>query len=880
MFFCRKEIEVTKNPYRLGEALRPFLYEVFLEPDLKKFTFEGVETIHFNLGRTVSSLTLHAADLKVREVSITSEVLPAYGQKADTISYDEKMETVTFHFKKPVKAGINYLLHLKFSGVLNDKMHGFYRTSYTVGGKKRWGAATQFEATDARRAFPCVDEPAAKARFRAAIRVPGHVTALSNMPVESRRLERLSGKQMLIYQTTPVMPTYLLCFVIAELECLKGRDKNGVPIGIWTTPGNKEQGRFALEVAKHTLPYFSEWFGIPYALPKLDMVALPDFASGAMENWGLVTYRETALLVDAKNSSAAACQRVAEVIDHELAHQWFGNLVTMEWWTDLWLNEGFASYMGPKAVDHQFPEWKIWSQFMVSDYFTALHDDALKNSHPIEIPVQNPHEIREIFDPITYSKGSSVNRMLEHYLGEEVFRKGLRRYLKRFAYRNARTVDLWKSLEEVSGQPVRSIMASFTKQEGYPVLKVEKKEKEGGAVLTMEQSRFIFDGSADPKKSRWKVPVTLLTEGQTKIQTHLLDSRKATVTLPSPGGEWVKLNPGQSGFYRTSYASGILNRLMEAVKKEEISSLDCMGLLDDAFAQTRAGLLKTTETLDLLSVCRGQTDYNLWLTLSGITGSIENIVPEAAAKEYADFSRGLFRTVAERSGWERKSSDTHLDLLRRSLVIGRLGHFNERTVVDQANGWFLKFTRGEALDPNLRGSVFGIVAEHGAAPELQRLMSLYKKTGLQEEKVRILRALTRFRGVPEIKQVLDFSLSGQVRTQDAYVLLAGFGANQSARELNWHFVKTHWKDIARRYESGSVGLLGHILEGSASGFKDKKHLKEARQFFKSHRVPGTERTCKQTIEMIENGIAWLSRDSEEVGRWLKTRLARADSEVK
>ncbi len=489
---------MKKNPYRLDRNLEPVVYDLTLQPDLAKFTFQGYETVTFKAKKPFSSVTLHATELKVKKASLSGGKLtsPVLAKK---ISYNEKFETVTLDFGRTFKPGEAAAVYLEFEGTLNDKLHGFYRTAYEVRGEKRWGAATQFEATDARRAFPCWDEPDFKARFKCALIVPEGLSALSNMPVEHQ--SKKNGIKHVHYEITPIMSTYLVCFVVADLEYIEGRDRNGTLVRVYTVPGKKEQGKFALDVALHALPYFGDWFGVKYALPKCDMVSLPDFASGAMENWGLVTYRETALLVDAENSSAAARQRVAEVVDHELAHQWFGNLVTMEWWTDLWLNEGFASYMGPKAVHDKFPEWKIWDQFIVADYLRALGSYALRNTHPIEIPVQDPAEIREIFDAITYSKGSSVNRMLEHYLGEEDFRKGLRNYIKQFAYKNAATNDLWDTLEKVSGKPVRAIMDGFTRQPGFPVLTVQSRKGKPGS-LKLSQERFLFDGSKDAFRAK------------------------------------------------------------------------------------------------------------------------------------------------------------------------------------------------------------------------------------------------------------------------------------------------------------------------------------------------------------------------------------------
>jgi len=482
------------NRFRLDRTIEPSHYSLRIEPDLAKFTFTGQALIKIRARKPVARITLHADELAITRALLYLGTSPAAATlRASRITHDKKLETTTLHFSRTIPTGRELVLGLAFTGAINDKMRGFYRTSYEIRGKKHWGGATQFEATDARRAFPCWDDPDRKATFELTLRVPTHLTALSNMPVA--RARRDGSFKEITYQPTPRMSTYLLAWVIADLECVAGRDAHGTPIRVWTTVGKKNQGRFALQVGRRSLDYFSSWFNIPYALPKLDMVALPDFAAGAMENWGLVTYRETTLLVDPKHSSAPAKQRVAEVISHELAHQWFGNLVTMEWWTDLWLNEGFASYMDPKAVNSQFPAWQVWNQFVAGEYLLALRDDSLKSSHPIEIPVKNPHEIREIFDHITYNKGSAVNRMLEHFLTEPVFRKGLSRYLKRYAFTNARTQDLWAALEEVSGKPVRAIMANYTRQEGYPV--VTAKEAQRG-VLSLEQRRFISDHALAP----------------------------------------------------------------------------------------------------------------------------------------------------------------------------------------------------------------------------------------------------------------------------------------------------------------------------------------------------------------------------------------------
>ena len=854
----------TSNPYRLGGDFLPSAYAIHLEPDLERFTFRGTVTIELEAVRKFSKIRLHALELKIPKAAL---VRGKERHEAKAIRFDAKYETVELDFGRAFPAARCCNLELEFEGSLNDKMHGFYRTSYDLNGQKTFGAATQFEATDARRAFPCFDEPDRKARFRVALTVPDKLTALSNMPVEAEA--RSGGKKTIQYETSPIMSTYLVCFVVAHLECIEGKDKNGVPIRIFTTPGKKEQGRFALEVAEHALPYFSEWFGIPYHLPKLDQVALPDFASGAMENWGLVTYRETALLVDPQNSSVAARQRVAEVIAHELAHQWFGNLVTMEWWTDLWLNEGFASYMGPKAVHDQFPEWQIWTQFLVSDFFLALRDDGLKNSHPIEIEVKNPHEIREIFDHITYSKGSSVNRMLEHFLTEPVFRKGLRVYLKKFASKNAKTTDLWAELERASKKPVRAMMASFTKQEGYPVLDVRVKSQSAKrAVLEISQERFLSDGTKDRTGKMWKAPITADAPGAKRVSA-VLASRRLLLAVAAPASSWIKINPGQSAFYRVAYSPDLLARLTRALGSGELGIADALGLVDDAFVLARAGRLRTRQALEIAAACKKRVDYNLWANVSGILAEVENILPAPSKEPYAVFARGLYHEVSRRLGWSAAKSDSHLDVLLRSLVIARLGHYGDAAVIGESKNRFARHLASGDLDPNLRGAIYSIVAEHGGADEYDSLLKLYREAPLQEEKVRLLRALTRFREPAVAQKALSFALSPDVRSQDAYVVLAGFGSNAAAREIAWRFIQKPWPALAERFGGGNVGLLGRVIEGSTSGFTAPKQLASVKNFFKTHRVPGTERAVKQSIEVIQLHVDWAARDVADVQDWLK-----------
>ena len=866
-----------KNPYLLPADVEPVHYEIELKPNLSDFTFEGSERIAVTIRKPVTKITLHAQDLKIRKAQGRLDARAgraAEALDAKRITVNKKMESITLEFGRKLPKGPAEL-SFEFQGELNDKMHGFYRTSYLVDGQKHWGAATQFEATDARRAFPCWDEPARKATFGVTLTVPEHMTALSNMPVRKETRSEPGcqpGWKTVSYEKTPRMSTYLLAVVVAELEFLEDKDRHGVPIRVYTSPGKREQGRFALGQACHTLAYFADWFGIPYAFPKLDMVSLPDFAAGAMENWGLVTYRETALLVDAMHSAESARQRVAEVVDHELAHQWFGNYTTMNWWTDLWLNEGFASYMGPKATDHRFPEWDTWTQFVADEFLAALHQDSLRSTHPVEVPVKNPHEIREVFDAISYSKGSVVNRMVEHYLGEKDFRNGLHNYLKKHAFANAATDDLWKALEKESGKPVRAIMKAYTKQPGYPVIlaSLGAKEKQSNGTLTLElqQDRFFSDGRRDPEKLLWQIPLGVWTESAAGPTFEYMKNRKHRVQIPasisSEGGKWVKLNPGQSGLYRVAYSEDLWRRLTGAVKAGALPTVDRLGMIDDAFALARAGYTRTSAALGVLQAYERETDYSVWLTIAGILDSLDNLMArESCRRKFQEAARQLLLPIAGRQGWDRRPSDGHLDVLLRSLALRNVGGYGDQPTIDEARGRFASYRRSGELDPNLRYAVYALVAENGGEAEWEELQRVYQATDLQEEKTRVLRAAGSFRQPELIEKVLQFAISDQVRSQDTPIVLASVAGNAVGRPLAWKCVKRNWKMLVSRYAGGGLGLLSRLI-GIPSGFTERRHLEDAEKFFRGHKVLGTERAVRKTLEFVRGNIGWLERDRKDV----------------
>ena len=585
----------SPSPYRLPSNVQPEHYAITLSPDLDRFTFEGEETISITILEPTAVVELNAIELQVFSASAS---LADGSTHSASVDLDEQAERARLTFAQPLPAG-KAELQLTFSGTLNDQMRGFYRSRYTAAdGSTRHMATTQFEATDARRAFPCWDEPSAKAVFEVTLVIPEDLVAISNMP-EASNSPVEGGKRAVRFEPSPRMSTYLVAFVVGDMAAVQGTAEDGTLVRVWATRGNEDKGKFALENSIRILKYMNEYFGIAYPLPKMDHIAIPDFAAGAMENWGAITYRETALLFDPENSAAASRQRILEVVAHEMAHMWFGDLVTMEWWDDLWLNESFASWMGDKAVDHLYPEWEMWTQFVSMDTNSALALDGLRNSHPIEVAVNDPAEIRELFDAISYSKGGSVLRMIEDFLGEETFRQGLHRYLSAHAYGNARTEHLWHGLAEASSKPVTAIMNSWVKQTGYPVLETAVRRDGATATVALTQKRFLYDNLLEPStadQTRWQVPVIIGQGGSAKKTAFLMEDPNASVALQG-ANSWIKVNAGQTAFFRANYPLEEWDRLKEAVASLELSSTDRLGLQNDAYALVRAGYLPATAFL-------------------------------------------------------------------------------------------------------------------------------------------------------------------------------------------------------------------------------------------------------------------------------------------
>ena len=865
---------IQSSPYRLPENVRPTAYRLALTPDLENFEFKGNVSIDIDVAEATGRIMLNAAELQIASASISD----AYGTglTATGILLDEKRERAYLTFPREIAEG-RATLSIEFSGILNDQLRGFYRCRYTdADGADRNMAATQFEATDARRAFPCWDEPAAKATFQLTLHIPSGLTAVSNTMPETEIPGR-DGTKEVRFTPTPRMSTYLLAFIVGDLAAVEARAPNGTLVRIWATRGKEEQGRFALETAVDLLAYLDFYFGIPYPLEKLDHLALPDFAAGAMENWGAITYREIALLFDPANSAANTRQRIAEIIAHEMAHMWFGDLVTMEWWDDLWLNESFASWMGNKAVDHIRPEWDMWTQFVYQDTNGGLSLDGLKNSHPIEMQVTNPAEIGELFDAISYNKGGAVLRMLEDFLGEEAFRQGIHHYLKSHQYGNARTEDLWASLEQVSGKPITTIMNTWVKQAGYPVLTVDEAPDaaNGGIALSLTQSRFLYDRLLSPEdddSSRWQVPVSIRQAGAQSKATTLMESATLKESLESgeaPG--WVKVNAGQTGFYRVNYDTDQWRRLGAAVAAKELPATDRLGLQNDAYALMRSGALSPATFLALAENYRGETHVSVWSDLAANLGSFDNIIGgQAYYDRFTPFAQGIFRRAAQRIGWDPQPGEGHLDTLLRTTILGNLGAYGDEATIQEARARFDRFLeRPESLSPDLRGMVISLTAQAGDRDTFETLLQLEDAAVLQEEKMRFLRALTRFEREDLLQKTLDLTLSSRVRSQDTVSLVIGVAVNRIGGDLAWEFIKSNWDEFNRRYGAGGFAIM-HLVS-IIGRFTTLEHAADVEAFFAEHPAPGAQRTIQQSLERIRINAKWLEVRGAEAGGWLSTR---------
>lgn len=856
--------------YQLPRDVRPLHYDLLLSPELEQQTFSGTVSIEVEVFRDTLEFVLNAKDLRIHEArAVVREV-----ESPLQVQIDREYERLILRGNRLFEAESRVLLFLSFSGEIGDLLAGLYRSQFRYpDGSPGVLATTQFEATDARRAFPCWDEPSFKATFRLTARIVPRFVALSNMPVE-KEFSGPGGLKDVVFAVTPRMSTYLLHLTVGPLERVSGRTAGGVEISVWTTPGHAEEGVFARDVALRLLPWYDDYFGIPYPLPKMDLVAIPDFAAGAMENWGILTYRETALLLPPGASSARTMQRVAIVVAHEMAHQWFGDLVTMAWWDDLWLNEGFASWMEVKAVDHLFPEWCMWDIFLAEDMTEGLELDGLSRSHPIEVPVGNPHEINEIFDAISYVKGGSLIRMLEQFVGEETFRQGVSRYLSRFAYQNASTRDLWATLGQVSGRNIRSIMEAWTRAMGYPVVLPGA----GSSGTFIQRPFFNHPGEmarslSEPDGRVW--PVMLFLAAGKHRQPWLMEGREAALHPPPPGKSWETLNAGHTGFFRVLEEEKTRSLRREMIRRGELGTADRLGFVNDLFALGRAGLLPLSEFLDTLPVYRGEGQYIVWADISAHLGWLYGLLAFSAGWERMDpFAVFLMREAFRNAGWEVEASDSHQKRLLRSLLLSGMGRYRDPETVQRCQELFARHLESPVvLHPDLRLAVFRTVASAGDGGTHRTFLELLEKSPSQEEKNRIFSALAAFRQPDLLRKTLELAVSPAVRIQDTVSVVSQVGSNPYGEDLAWDFFRERFDLFKQRYESGGFALQ-RLVKGVTEGFRTQARKQEVEAFFARHPLDGARRSIEQVLETIDLRLQVLEMQGESLRKRLEMALSR------
>jgi len=856
---------------RLPATVKPCHYVVKLKPDLKKFTFTGSLEVSLDVTSATDEIVFNAAELKISEVTVN-------GEAAVSVTLDDDLERVVVKVAQPLEVNSKAVLKCNFVGELNDKMRGFYRSKYTEQGEDRYAAVTQFESTDARRCFPCWDEPAIKATFDLVVSGPKNHTVLSNMPVKSEAEDpETPDYKVVSFDTTPLVSTYLIAIVVGEYEHVEGVSEEGIKVRVYTPLAKKEQGEFALDASIKAITYYKDFFGISYPLKKYDCIAISDFQCGAMENWGLVTFRETAVLVDPENTSAGTKQWVAIVVTHEMAHQWFGNLVTMEWWTHLWLNEGFASFMENTCTNDLYPEFGIWTQFVSGTLISALELDALKNSHPIEVEVGHPSEVDEIFDNISYNKGASVIRMLHDFIGREAFKSGMKAYLTKFSYKNAETPDLWRSLGEASGKPIDAIMSTWTSQMGFPLITASKLED--GKTIKLSQEKFNADGSTDaPTKSfQWKVPVKILTSSG-KVHEVLLEDKSTTVTLDdvdlNATGSWYKVNAGFVGYYRVKYENPEdLLQLRPAIEEKTLSEVDRLGLMDDLFALVQAGKTDTVSALKLMEAFKANEDsYVVWSSIDNCLSKLKTILCDTPHFEshFKPYMLDLMSNILSKVGWEKQPGEHHTQVLLRSLVLTRMGCLGHTETVEEATRRFQDHVNGTGsqVPADLRACVFRIVASSGGVKAMDQLMDLFRKVELQEEKDRIARAMGATQEPEMLKRVLDFAIGSEVRSQDSPFVISGVAFNHKGRDLAWDFVKSNYSMLTERYKQGM--LFTRLVQFTTESFTTVEKAEEITQFFIDNYNPA-ERTIRQCIENINLNAAWIQRDGDNLQKYFTSK---------
>ncbi|XP_030744858.1 endoplasmic reticulum aminopeptidase 1 [Echinops telfairi] len=890
------------NKMRLPEHVIPVHYDLLIHANLTTLTFWGTTEVRITVSQPTSTIVLHSLHLQISKVTLRKGAGERLSEDLLRVLEYEPHEQIALLAPEPLLVGVPYTIVIDYAGNLSESFHGFYKSTYrTKEGEVRVLASTQFEPTAARMAFPCFDEPALKASFSVKIRREPRHLAISNMPLV-RSVTMAEGLIEDHFDVTVKMSTYLVAFIISDFESVSKMTKSGVKVSVYAVPDKINQADYALDAAVTLLEFYEDYFSIPYPLPKQDLAAIPDFQSGAMENWGLTTYRESALLFDAEKSSASSKLGITMTVSHELAHQWFGNLVTMEWWNDLWLNEGFAKFMEYVSVRVTHPELKVEDYFF-GKCFDAMEVDALNSSHPVSTPVENPAQIREMFDDVSYEKGACILNMLREYLGAEAFKGGIVQYLQKFSYKNTKNEDLWNSIASIcptggttedgfcsrsqrpassshwrqEGLDVKTMMNTWTLQKGFPLVTITVQ----GRTVHMQQEHYMKGSDGAPGTGQlWHIPLTFITSKSDSVQKFLLKTKTDVLVLPEEV-EWIKFNAGMNGYYIVHYEEegwDSLTRLLKGTHSA-ISSNDRASLINNAFQLVSIGKLPIEKALDLSLYLKHETE------IMPVFQGIHELIPMYKLMEKRDmnevetqfkaFLLRLLRGLIDKQTWTDEGSLSERMLRSQLLLLACVRKY--QPCVQRAEGYFREWKESNgnlSLPKDVTLAVFVVGAQNTEGWEF--LYSKYQSSLSSTEKHHIEFALCMSPNKEKLQWLLDQSFKGDIiKTQEFPSIISLIGRNPVGYPLAWQFLKENWNKLVQKFELGSPSIA-HMVMGTTNQFSTRARLDEVRGFFSSLEDNGSQLRCaQQAVEIIEENIRWMDKNLEKIRAWLQNENVRA-----